>query len=83
MSEDAHDIGPSSPQDQVINSIPKRTFESANEFSRFYIQCFCENLAELGCPREEDSDMWFRHLSKEDGLNVIKKLNSIIEKNYP
>ena len=24
---------------------------------------FCENLAELGCPRDAEPDMWFRELS--------------------
>lgn len=43
---------------------------------------FCENLAELGCPKDEpDADMWFRYLSPKDQLKVSKKLMKIIERN--
>jgi len=30
------------------------------------ILTFCENAAELGCPRDREVDMWFRELSSED-----------------
>jgi len=45
------------------------------------ILSFCENLAELGCPKDEpDADMWFRYLSPKDQLKVCKKLVKIIER---
>jgi len=43
---------------------------------------FCENLAELGCPKDEpDVDMWFRYLSSKDQLKVSKKIMKIIKRN--
>lgn len=42
---------------------------------------FCENLAELGCPKDEkDPDMWFRYLSPSDQLKVADKLIRIEER---
>jgi len=39
---------------------------------------FCENAAELGCPKEEkEVDMWFRNLSPEGMLKVADKLIEI------
>lgn len=39
---------------------------------------FCENLAELGCPKnEKNPDMWFRYLSPEEQLKVASKLMDI------
>jgi len=46
------------------------------------ILAFCENLAELGCPKDvQESDMWFRNLSQKDQRKVSEKLLDIIE-NY-
>jgi hypothetical protein len=42
---------------------------------------FCENLAELGCPKDKECDMWFRELSLEDQNNVASRLIEIIERN--
>ena len=43
---------------------------------------FCENLAELGCPKDEpDTDMWFRYLSIKDQLKVSKKIMKIMKRN--
>jgi hypothetical protein len=47
----------------------------------FAILSFCENLAELGCPRDAEPDMWFRELSDEDKVKVSSKLLDIIERN--
>jgi hypothetical protein len=45
------------------------------------ILSFCENLAELGCPKDEpDADMWFRYLSPKDQLKVCKKMVKIMER---
>jgi len=41
---------------------------------------FCENLAELGCPRNVEPDMWFRELSTEDQIKVSSKLLDIVER---
>jgi len=45
------------------------------------ILTFCENAAELGCPREAEVDMWFRELSYEDSLKVADKLIRIEKRN--
>jgi len=45
------------------------------------ILTFCENLAELGCPRDAEPDMWFRYLSDEDRLKVAEKMMDIEERN--
>ena len=44
------------------------------------ILTFCENAAELGCPREKDVDMWFRELSHNDQLKVVDKMLEIEER---
>jgi hypothetical protein len=44
------------------------------------ILTFCENAAELGCPRDRDVDMWFRELSEEDMFKVGDKLLRIQER---
>lgn len=45
------------------------------------ILTFCENAAELGCPRDKDVDMWFRELSYEEQLKVADKMLEIEERN--
>jgi hypothetical protein len=44
------------------------------------ILTFCENLAELGCPREAEPDMWFRELSYEEQTKVVNKMFEITER---
>lgn len=41
---------------------------------------FCENLAELGCPRESEPDMWYRELPSKDQIKVASKLIEIVER---
>ena len=41
---------------------------------------WCENLAELGCPKDQSPDMWFRYLSEEKRRIVMDKLLDIIER---
>jgi hypothetical protein len=41
------------------------------------IVSFCENAAQLGCPRNKDVDMWFRELSSEERYEVMSKLIEI------
>lgn len=41
---------------------------------------FCENAAELGCPKEKSVDMWFRELSPEEQLKVADKMIEIEER---
>lgn len=39
---------------------------------------FCENLAELGLPKDcKEPDMWFRYLSRKEQLKVADKLLEI------
>jgi len=45
------------------------------------ILTFCENAAELGCPRNKDVDMWFRELSYGDALKVVDKMITIEKRN--
>jgi len=44
------------------------------------ILTFCENAAELGCPRDREVDMWFRELSSEDQYKVASKMMEIEER---
>lgn len=46
------------------------------------ILTFCENAAELGCPREQEVDMWFRYLSYKEQFKVAEKMIKIMERNY-
>jgi hypothetical protein len=41
---------------------------------------FCENAAELGCPKDKGVDMWFRELEPEDMLKAADHLLEIIER---
>jgi len=42
---------------------------------------FCENLAEVGCPKDaKESDMWYRNLTWDEQKKVADKLLSIIER---
>jgi len=43
------------------------------------IVSFCENAAQLGCPRNKDVDMWFRELSREERYEVMGRLIDIEE----
>ena len=44
------------------------------------ILTFCENLAELGCPRDAESDMWWRELPYEEQTKVVQKMFAIEER---
>ena len=41
---------------------------------------FCENAAELGCPRNQEVDMWFRYLSPKEQVAVGQKLIDIVDR---
>jgi hypothetical protein len=41
---------------------------------------FCENLAELGCPKKDEPDMWYRNLSWDEQKKVADKLMTIVER---
>ena len=41
---------------------------------------FCENAAELGCPRDKDVDMWFRELEPEAMTKVAVHLIEIVKR---
>lgn len=48
----------------------------------YFILSFCENAAELGCPRDcKEVDMWFRELSVKKQQSVMKKLLKIMDRN--
>ena len=44
------------------------------------ILTFCENAAELGCPKDKDVDMWFRELPYEKQYKVAQKMFDIEER---
>ena len=45
------------------------------------ILSFCENAAELGCPKDApEVDMWFRYLSEDDMVKVSGKLIDIMDR---
>ena len=37
----------------------------------------CANAAELGCPRDKEVDMWYRELSPDGRIEVIKSVKNI------
>lgn len=41
---------------------------------------FCENAAELGCPKKKEVDMWYRYLSPKEQFKVAEKLLDIIDR---
>ena len=46
------------------------------------IVSFCENAAELGCPREKEVDMWIRELEDKNAIKVMEKLFDIMGNCY-
>jgi len=44
------------------------------------ILTFCENAAELGCPRDKEVDMWFRELPYKEQYKVAQKMIEIEER---
>jgi len=38
---------------------------------------FFENLAELGCPKEKEVDMWYRELSYDEVISLMGKFLEI------
>ena len=40
----------------------------------FTVLTFCENAAELGCPRDKEVDMWFRELPIKKARKVANKM---------
>jgi len=46
------------------------------------ILTFCENAAELGCPKDKEVDMWFREFCYNDNIkikDIRKMMNKILE----
>ena len=44
------------------------------------ILTFCENAAELGCPRDKDVDMWFRYMCEEKSVEDLREwANKLID----
>jgi hypothetical protein len=41
---------------------------------------FCENAAELGCPKDKEVDMWFRYLEPKEMRKVADHLLEIVER---
>jgi len=67
------------------NNFPKPLFKepivvSIESLVATTILTFCENLAELGCPRSAEPDMWFRELSEKEQDAVGGKLLEIQER---
>lgn len=60
-----------------IDKIPK-----PEVIMRTFILAFCENAAELGCPKDKEVDMWFRYLSPKQQVSVCKKIIKIMDKFY-
>ena len=47
------------------------------------IEAVMANAAELGCPRDADVDMWFRNMSKDEQVDVIKHVDRIYDGVFP
>jgi len=62
----------------ILDSLEKQFANAELEKTLKDILSFCENLAELGCPRHEDADMWFRELTKHGQLEVVEHLKEIM-----
>ena len=45
----------------------------------FTVLTFCENAAELGCPRDKEVDMWFRELPFKKARKVASKMLDLME----
>ncbi len=44
------------------------------------IIAFCENAAELGCPKDKEVDMWIRELPYKKARKVMDKLVNLLDK---
>ena len=58
---------------------PESSKVALEDLTSMVILAFCENLAELGCPKDEKNpDMWFRNLKPKQMYKVSSKLLDII-----
>ena len=64
-----------------MKNIKKQKYYDLDTMVAYFVKVFCENAAELGCPKETEVDMWFRYLSPEGQIKVGKKLLDIHERN--
>ena len=46
----------------------------------YVIISFCENCAELGCPKNKEVDMWIREMDSKKAKKVMEKLLDIMER---
>ena len=44
------------------------------------ILTFCENAAELGCPKDKEVDMWIRELPYEEQYKIAEKMLDIVDR---
>jgi len=52
----------------------KSTLEAAMLWT---IVSFCENAAELGCPRDKEVDMWIREMAEDDPKVALKNMGKL------
>ena len=63
----------------VVDILTKVVEDSKTSEMASTIQTFCENAAELGCPRSKDVDMWFRELTPESQRVVCCKIKELMD----
>lgn len=66
---------------KVVNGIVSNIAQelAVEDLVAMVVLTFCENLAELGCPKEEkDADMWYRYLAPKQQRKVASKMIDII-----
>ena len=60
----------------------KKTNKCIEKIIAATVLTFCENAAELGCPRKSEVDMWFRELERKEQYKVSKKIYKLMEEYY-
>ena len=60
----------------------KKSYNCIEKIIAKIVLTFCENAAELGCPKEKEVDMWFRELETKEQYKVSKKISKMLKEYY-
>ena len=59
--------------------IKKTNTVALEDLTLWAIVSFCENAAELGCPRDKEVDMWIRELAEENPKETRKVMEKLLD----
>ena len=57
----------------------KKNTVAIEDLALWTIVAFCENAAQLGCPKDKEVDMWIRELAEDNSKEARKVMNKLID----